>query len=402
MWTTKYIRRLPFYLLLIVLVFASSGETQDIFEKCGYYIMDSTLEGSCDYLCVEDDSLSSSFYILDWVGDYQINDYLCVFGLLADSCPPGCDSATSCVYVDSIKSEEPQDTSFYYSCGVILQGPDCLLFSPASGPYAPQTHFLELDSYGIFSANDTVCVRGTISFDLTGLCPEATGIVKNNTIEIWNAPNMPFAECGVLELDMGCILFKPFSDSSSLFVIDFYGTYDAGDSVCVSGILIPNCDSGCISVSGCIENNSIYAWNFDGISYEECGTIVQGPDCIVFSPLLMDTLTFALENAEQYTVGDTVCISGSFDWNCSLYGFIIQVTKLNASSPIKKYGIGLSSPRRASGGGQLLLPASKSAKTSVALKICPSEFEPKSPILTHMNLYSASTIAIMTIEKKLL
>ncbi len=127
----------------------------------------------------------------------------------------------------------------------------------------------------------------------------------------------PFSDCGILLMDLGCLLFMPLSQPDTLYYLGNYGQFTAGDSVCVSGTLTYDCDSICPSAAGCIGGNSIYAWQNEGWPYEECGTLVQGVDCIVFVALY-DTIYLATDSIGQFVAGDTVCISGVLEWGCDL------------------------------------------------------------------------------------
>jgi subtilisin family serine protease len=101
------------------------------------------------------------------------------------------------------------------------------------------------------------------------------------------------------------------------YYLENYGGFGLGDSVCVSGTLIPGCDSGCVGADGCIAGNSIYGWESDGWPYEQCGVLIQGIDCIVFAPF-NDSIVLALDYIGDFSVDDTVCVSGVVDWGNTL------------------------------------------------------------------------------------
>ena len=101
------------------------------------------------------------------------------------------------------------------------------------------------------------------------------------------------------------------------------------------------------------------------------------------------------------STGELVVIRSSTVMFLCPNGFIIQVRRANASSPMKKYGISRSSLGSGSPGGNPMAPVSSDALRAEALKIPLSEEEPLLPTSAQRNLYSESTKPRSTIEKKL-
>ncbi|HWR83234.1 MAG TPA: FlgD immunoglobulin-like domain containing protein [Candidatus Deferrimicrobium sp.] len=72
---------------------------------------------------------------------------------------------------------------------------------------------------------------------------------------------IPFQACGILVQRVNCVLFAPFGQP--LWVaLDNYGAFLPGDSVCVSGELVINCQTTCVGALACVENVTISPWHF--------------------------------------------------------------------------------------------------------------------------------------------
>ncbi len=311
MHSHKFTRRLLLITISMLIFTTLSGHAQnDPFYGCGIISGDS----SCYVFDI--DGLHNTYYLLDSIDGINSGEWACVYGIHDIYCDTSCASVIGCVAVDSIFPQEPPDTTFYEACGVLLQGADCVIFTPISGPIYDSTLYIYLDYYGPFVPGDTVCVSGVIMSVTPPDCPEANARLLGNSIEAWSPSNYPYSGCGILVFDLGCLLFMPLDLPTTYYYLENYGTFIEGDTVCISGILVYECDTACAGSDGCIIGNTIYAWEDDGDwPYEDCGVIVQGVDCVVFAPF-GDTVYLALDYTGEFTVGDSVCISGVVDWGC--------------------------------------------------------------------------------------
>ncbi len=307
----RFIKRLlPLTIFLLIVTALSVRAQNDPFYGCGIIWDDS----GCYVFDL--DGMHNTYYILDSIDGINSGEWACINGNIDINCDTSCASAIGCVAVDSIFPQDPPDTTIYEACGVLLQGANCVIFSPISGPIYDSTLYLYLDYYGPFVPNDTVCVSGSIINIISPECPEANARLLGNTIDSWTPSNYPYSGCGILVFDLGCLLFMPLGMPSTYYYLENYGIFIEGDTVCISGTLVYNCDTACVGVDGCIIGNTIYAWEDDGDwPYEECGVIVQGVDCIVFAPF-GDTAYLALDYTGQFSIGDSVCVSGIVDWGC--------------------------------------------------------------------------------------
>lgn len=68
---------------------------------------------------------------------------------------------------------------------------------------------------------------------------------------------IPFEAYGVLVNSGGCLLFAPGGEMGLLLNLDEYGDFEAGDTVCVAGLLVMGCATPCPDAIGCVEENSI-------------------------------------------------------------------------------------------------------------------------------------------------
>ncbi|MEW5923995.1 MAG: S8 family serine peptidase [Candidatus Zixiibacteriota bacterium] len=296
-------------IILILLSLPMAGAQGDPFFGCGMIFADS----GCAVLVL---NMGQEFYAIDSTAGLGTGDWACIYGEYVTPCDTSCLGATVCISVDSIIPQPTMDT-LYGSCGILIQSTNCLLLAPLSGPIVYDSFYLALENYGQFGLYDTVCVSGNLFMESPPSCPEADAWLAANTIQRWSPPNTPFNDCGILTEVGGCLLFDPLSTTAVYYYLDNYGGYGIGDTVCVAGTLISNCDSGCVESDGCIAGNSIYAWSDGGVPYDRCGIILAGPDCVIFQAL-GDTLILALSDYGEFTYFDTVCISGTVDWNCDL------------------------------------------------------------------------------------
>jgi hypothetical protein len=204
--------------------------------------------------------------------------------------------------------------------GVLVQGTNCVLFSPAFGMVYNDPEFV-LENYGEFSVGDTVLVNGLLDPICETECEGADGCVYDNTIEEYGPPpppGQPFGGCGVLVQGFECLLFSIWPDSLGevLLALDNYGQFGVGDSVFVFGYLDPDCESFCAGPAGCLRDNTIEPCNTPppppGYYIEACGMLLPGTGCIIFMPFRMDPAapSFVLEDYGVYGVYDTVYVTG--------------------------------------------------------------------------------------------
>jgi len=307
------VRKLLMITIVLSLFFFLPVQAQvDPFYECGIIEIDS----SCYFINVN--GTYDTYYILDYVDGINSGEWACVSGTIDVYCDTICGPAEGCVTVDSISWQAPPDTIYYDACGILIQGANCVVFSPIAGMTYDSTLYIKLDNYGAFVPNDTVCVYGILLAATPPDCPEANSRLLSNTIEEWSQANTPYSGCGVLVYEFGCLLFMPTDLYETYYYLENYGGFTEGDSVCISGTLVYECDTACVGTDGCVIGNSIYAWGNDGDwPYEECGVIVQGIDCLVFRRF-DDSIYLALDYTGEFTAGDSVCVSGVIEWGNDL------------------------------------------------------------------------------------
>lgn len=128
-----------------------------------------------------------------------------------------------------------------------------------------------------------------------------------------NARADAFQACGVIVQIDECTLFVPDFNPSFKLTLDDYGDFPVGDSVCVIGDLVMDCDSACGPAVGCVynavlESDTIFYFPFQGY-----GVLQQGTGCLVFDPGGVYEL-FSLDNYGDFGAGDTVFVRGWTSW----------------------------------------------------------------------------------------
>jgi hypothetical protein len=224
--------------------------------------------------------------------------------------------ATGCA--TTVVSATPFNGFPIRACGVLVQGTDCVFFAPRGCGMHPRGFMLE--NYGTFVAGDTVCIEGFLFPDCQTPCPEAHGCVMNNTITTPTTnPGGPFEGCGTLVQGTDCVLFEVLGHADRKFALQNYGTFVVGDSVCVHGMLDPNCQLPCPEATGCVINNQIQPMGGGpgpGTMYEGCGLLTQGTNCLVFVAVNDANVRLVLENYGPFGLYDTVCVRGMLEPNC--------------------------------------------------------------------------------------
>jgi hypothetical protein len=276
------------------------------FEGCGILV-----QGSGCVLFQVRNSVGTNF-LLDSYGTFGVGDSVCVSGMIEMGCDSICPEATACLRENFIRAWEPDTVINYQGCGVLVQDSSCLLFVPHGAGYVR----LALGNYGSFGAGDSVCVAGMLIPNSPSTCPSATGFLAANTITGDNNPNVPFSACGYLVQIDSCLLFVEMGLDSVPLVLQNYGGFGPGDSVCVQGDLVGNPPSACPAARGFLANNTITGGNPQNPPYSACGVLAEvNISCLVFMPAGTDTFSLVLQNTGGFGPGDTVCVQGTLMGN---------------------------------------------------------------------------------------
>ncbi|MBD3218971.1 MAG: S8 family serine peptidase [candidate division Zixibacteria bacterium] len=203
--------------------------------------------------------------------------------------------------------------SLFSSCGVLVQGDQCVLYNPTGGGFEAALEF-----YGGFQPGDSVYVSGIILFDCDTLCAEANVCIVNNSIgECGGEPQTPFNGPGILIQTSDCLLFTPFESPSEYYVLDEYGGFEEYDTVLVGGTLNQSCQTQCSEATGCIVGNTISLPEPPpDYPFEAFGTLYQGLDCVLFAPHGDTVAGFELEFLDDFGPGDTVFVRGDLVASC--------------------------------------------------------------------------------------
>lgn len=154
---------------------------------------------------------------------------------------------------------------FFAGCGNLVQGVECVLFSPdAGGVYV-------LDAIGSFQVGDRVWVSGPVDPGCITFCQQGDGCIHNRSI------GECFDSCGTLVKGVECVLFQPdnwLGPPPGLFVLDDLGGFVVGTRVHVVGCLDTRCLTFCLQGNGCVTDNLISSCPAD----LDCNDIVDGVD----------------------------------------------------------------------------------------------------------------------------
>lgn len=206
----------------------------------------------------------------------------------------------------------PAVASPFNGCGQLVQGQNCLLFAHDGRAQV----LLALSDYGVFHAGDRVCVSGDLVMGCQTPCLGAAGCVFNDSITPC-PPAPPFQGCGSLVQEGSCVLFAPHSDPNARFLLDNYGPFQPGDSVCVDGHLEAPCQTSCNWVSGCVRGNMIDSLPPPCSHFKGCGVLIQDYNCVVFAPGGGAQVRFAIDSLAGFVPGDTVHVVGEVFPSCS-------------------------------------------------------------------------------------
>lgn len=261
---------------------------------------------------------------LENYGDFGVGDSVYVAGILYIPCETECSDADGCITENTIEAYNGNNDYPIQVCGVLVQGTDCVLLE-ADGTYINDTLstvLFALDNYGEYGVGDTVCVFGILDLDCVSGCSDADACIHDNTIEGWNWPEYPINACGVLVQGTECVLFMIGNPGGGygyykLYLLDNYGSFQVGDSVCVVGILQEYCENDCPDADGCIVDNTITGWEMPDYPIEAPGVLIQGTDCVLFVLGYGNAPgPFVLDNYGEFQVGDEVWVSGILDMDC--------------------------------------------------------------------------------------
>ncbi len=111
---------------------------------------------------------------------------------------------------------------------------------------------------------------------------------------------------GVLSTEPGgsCLLFVTRDDGT--FVLSEYADYVAGDSVCVSGRIVPDCGQSCLMTYPCIDPPWIDPCRHRDLG---CGRLWDPGDCApIFSPFTGGN--YYMTSMEGFSSGDTIHVVG--------------------------------------------------------------------------------------------
>jgi hypothetical protein len=230
--------------------------------------------------------VDGAVYALAETGGFQAGDSVFVTGVLNGSCTPTC-GAVPCIESNTI-------AECVSGCGYVLQGNVCLLVALDDGG------LYRLDDPTGALIGDRVCVSGALDAGCkTGCgapCLRANTLVK------------AFADCGILDgITQGCVLFQ--SGSGDLLPIENTDGFVPPAEVYVSGRPVEQ-SFFCFPfiVPGVVDN-------VIGPCFAECGTLVQGVECVLFETDGGDR--YLVSNRGLFEVGDRVRVEGILDPSCA-------------------------------------------------------------------------------------
>lgn len=127
-------------------------------------------------------------FVLSNYGSFNPGDTVIVVGNMAVPCSTFCTGTVGCILDNTIEpySAPPPPPQEFHGPGALVQGFDCLLFSPISGHPMPPMPLLALTNYGAFIAGDTVFVIGQLGCTTT--CTDSVGCLDDSLIVEWHHP----------------------------------------------------------------------------------------------------------------------------------------------------------------------------------------------------------------------
>lgn len=263
------------------------------FEGCGVIVQ--FIE--CGWGLQTDDAV----YLLDSIAPFNVGDTVFAKGIIVPDCKDG---TIFCDEIPCLKEVSLSNCLTFWGCGTLGIHFECgnsLLLDDG-------TMFL-IDSFGDFEIGDTVFAEGVIDFSCSDGNPFCEGIPC--LLDVTLKPcSKTFAGCGTLFDIVECGLGFA-APTGETFLLENAGEFQAGDVVFVSGTIEPNCTSPVICGSfDCLNDNVI------GKCFDECGTLVQGIECILFQS---GSGTYALDTIGTFQVGDQVRVQGIHDPTCTTF-----------------------------------------------------------------------------------
>lgn len=252
----------------------------------------------------------SLFQLLDY-GSFVPGDSVFVSGTLGMLDDTVCSEALGLILndvIDTCGGSPPPPPPAFDGCGLLVESTECTLFhSDELGD-----SLFMLSNYGDFIAGDSVHVSGELYIVPDTVCSDAFGIIANNSIELCGLPPGQFSGCGILHEDQGCLIFQPDSMTEG-FLLYNYGDFQNYDTVYVEGEIV-DCGTPCNNVIACIDNPVIETCDITPPppppTFEGCGYLLQGGDCVLFKPLTWMNDYYILSDYADYQVGDTIYVSG--------------------------------------------------------------------------------------------
>ncbi len=199
----------------------------------------------------------------------------------------------------------------YENCGVLVQAGECTLF--VQDPGVPEQEAMyELDSAGSFIQGDFVMVNGDLDTNCTPNCPDVDGCITVTSIELCSSDTSGFyfQGLGLLVQGTDCVIFTPYGDTTTGFVLENYSGFVAGDTVFVEGFIEIPCQTECPEADGCLTGNTIEAAFSEGSPIPGSAIIRFAFDAPVDSLLgnsgviVLDSIAGRLEYLVAY--GDTI------------------------------------------------------------------------------------------------
>jgi len=204
----------------------------------------------------------------------------------------------------------------FFDCGVLLQGSDCVLFAP----YGDSISAFEIDSLAGFGAGDWVYVAGILDLTCNSSCQRALGCLHVDSIYECTSQATFIQTCGTLTQGTNCLLFTPdigqFGGNDHYLQLDYYGSFGAMDSVCLTGFVSFEPVPECPDADGFIVDVEIDAWSPMNAPFSGCGVLVPGSGCMIFMPYDSMFGSFTLANYGSFGAYDTVCVTGFLDFTC--------------------------------------------------------------------------------------
>jgi len=131
-------------------------------------------------------------------------------------------------------------------------------------------------------------------------------------VNLAHGEGLNFAGCAQIGISFECG-HTLLTDSGGVLLIKDAGKFQVGDVVFATGTITKDCDLGlpefCDGIP-CLIDAKL------GTCFEECGTLVQGVECVLFHG---QSGLYVLQNLGSFVVGDIVRVAGSVDPACATF-----------------------------------------------------------------------------------